>query len=95
MDKNEIGLRIKTLREKKELSQNGLANKAGISPTYIYQLERGEKSPTIEYLEFICEALDITLEDFFSNSHKTTNNCVDNLSSTQLSLLNAFLNSIK
>lgn len=95
MDKNELGERIKTLRENKGIKQNALANKAGVSPTYIYQLERGEKSPTVEYLEFICDALGVTLEDFFSNSPKIKNDCVNDLSSTQLSLLNAFLNSLK
>lgn len=95
MDKKELGLRIKTLRESKGMKQNALANKAGVSPTYIYQLERGEKSPTVEYLEFICDALGVTLEDFFSNAPQIKNDCVNELSSTQLSLLNAFLNSLK
>lgn len=94
MDKTELGLRIRTLRENKGMKQNALANKAGVSPTYIYQLERGEKSPTVEYLEYICEALGITLADFFSDSPQNKVNYVDNLSSEQLSLLNAFLHSI-
>lgn len=44
MDKKELGLRIKRLRESRDMSRNALANKAGVSPTYIYQLEKGEKS---------------------------------------------------
>ena len=50
MDKEEVGRRIKYFREKKNWKQNELANKAGVSPTYIYQLERGLKSVTVEYL---------------------------------------------
>lgn len=95
MDKKELGMRIKTLRENKGLSQNALANKAGVSPTYIYQLEKGEKSPTVEYLEFICDALGVTLEDFFRVSTQTTDDCINDLSPIQLSLLNTFLNSLK
>ena len=50
MEKLDVANRIKDLRIQKGLSQNALANLAGVSPTYIYQLERGEKSPTVEYL---------------------------------------------
>ena len=64
MEKIEVARRIKELREKNHLSQNALANLAGVSPTYIYQLERGEKSPTIEYLNYICGALNISLNEF-------------------------------
>ena len=53
MEKSEIANRIKELREAKKMTQNALANAAGVSPTYIYQLERGEKSPTVEYLDHI------------------------------------------
>lgn len=41
MDKFEVARRIKSLREAKNLTQNALANNAGVSPTYIYQLEKG------------------------------------------------------
>lgn len=44
MEKSEVANRIKELREAKKMTQNALANAAGVSPTYIYQLERGEKS---------------------------------------------------
>lgn len=95
MDKKELGMRIKTLRENKSLSQNALANKAGVSPTYIYQLEKGEKSLTVEYLEFICDALGVTMGDFFNVSPEIKKDYINELSSTQLSLLNAFLDSLK
>lgn len=92
MEKIEIARRIKELREKNHLSQNALANLAGVSPTYIYQLERGEKSPTIEYLNYICGALNISLNEFFSSNDTVFS--VNSLSETQLEYLNAFLNSI-
>ena len=92
MEKIEVARRIKELREKNHLSQNALANLAGVSPTYIYQLERGEKSPTIEYLNYICGALNISLNEFFSSSDTVFS--VNSLSETQLEYLNAFLNSI-
>lgn len=95
MDKKELGLRIKRLRESRDMSRNALANKAGVSPTYIYQLEKGEKSPTIEYLEYICTALDTSLEEFFNKQQSASTNGINSLSEVQLSLLNEFINRLR
>ncbi|MBD5099855.1 MAG: helix-turn-helix transcriptional regulator [Clostridiales bacterium] len=97
MDKFDVAKRIKSLREAKKLTQNALANSAGVSPTYIYQLEKGEKSPTIEYLDHICWGLGISIEEFFStkgNSEKRTSDKLSSLTAEQKELLNAFLNSL-
>lgn len=48
MEKFEVANRISELRAKLNLTQHELARRSGVSPTYIYQLERGEKSPTVE-----------------------------------------------
>ncbi|MDE7406493.1 MAG: helix-turn-helix domain-containing protein [Clostridiales bacterium] len=97
MEKYDIAKRIRELREARNLTQNALANNAGISPTYIYQLERGKKSPTIEYLNHICWGLGITLEEFFSTkerSKQTTADKIAALTPEQRQLLNHFLNSL-
>lgn len=95
MEAKDVGKRIKTLREKKHLSKNALANNAGVSPTYIYQLEEGLKSPTIEYLDHICWGLGISLNDFFTDDEIPKNNdSISKLSETQKKLLNDFLNSL-
>ena len=60
-----VGERIKSLRIKSGLTVNGLANKAGVSQSYLRDIELGNKQPTVEYLEYICEALKISLVDFF------------------------------
>ncbi len=65
MTAEEVGKRIKYLREKKGLKKNTLANLAGVSPTYIDKLENGERCPTVEYLGYICFGLGITLAEFF------------------------------
>ena len=95
MNKQEVAERIRYLRENRKMTQNALANQAGVSPTYINQLERGEKSPTIEYLGHICWGLGITLEEFFST--KKGDDIVDRisaLSEKQRELLNQFLSSL-
>lgn len=94
MDKEEVGRRIKYFREKKNWKQNELANRAGVSPTYIYQLERGLKSVTVEYLGYICNALGISLEEFFRSGSPNEKTAVDALNDKQRDLLNNFLESL-
>ena len=94
MDIIQVGERIKFLRELKGLNRNQLATKAGVLPTYIYQLEKGEKSPTVEYLGFICFALNISLSEFFRNNQENSPfDKIENLTEKQKKLLNDFLES--
>lgn len=97
MEKLDVANRIKDLRIQKGLSQNALANLAGVSPTYIYQLERGEKSPTVEYLYYICSALGITLEEFFKEPSQIEppEDCISTLTAIQKNRLNEFIKSLK
>ena len=46
-----VGQRIRNYRVKLELSQEKLAELSGVHPTYIGQLERGEKNATLESIE--------------------------------------------
>ena len=95
MDRKMIGKKIKTLREERDWTQGKLATKAGISPSYIPDLENGKKCPSVEILNEICFAFGISLADFFSEKKK--DNLVDKLSSlneNQKQLLNEFLNSL-
>ena len=50
---------------KKGLSQDKLAELSGFHPTYIGQLERGEKNATLESVEKITSALQISLSTLF------------------------------
>ena len=98
MERQEVALRIKKLRSEKKMSQNELANYAGISPTYISQLERGEKSPTIKNFGHVCWGLGITIEEFFATEKTSSQGeMADKLSALtpeQKHLLNIFLNSL-
>ena len=60
-----LGQRIRNFRTAKGLSQEKLAELSGCHPTYIGQLERGEKNATIESIEKISIALDIPLSTMF------------------------------
>lgn len=63
-----VGKRISFFRKQKGMSVNKLANKAGISQSYLRSIELEEKNPTVEFLSYICEALDISLKDFFDDN---------------------------
>ena len=93
MEAKDVGTRIKELREQKKMTQYALANQSGVSPTYIYQLERGEKSPTVEYLEHICWGLGVTLGEFFAEREKKVDE-ISRLTEEQRRNLNVFLKSL-
>lgn len=91
-----IGERIRYYREKSNISQNMLADKAGISQSHLRRVELGESRITVDHLEMICDALGITLKDFFDipNDKSDISSIISNLSSKQKSLLIEFLKSI-
>lgn len=60
-----VGQRIRNYRTKLGLSQEKLAEMSGCHPTYIGQLERGEKNATLESIEKIAAALNISLSKLF------------------------------
>lgn len=60
-----LGERIRSIRRRKGYSQEELGFRASCSTSFISDIERGEKSPTIETLHKITDALDVSLEEFF------------------------------
>ena len=60
-----VGTRIRLARKKAGFSQEKLAELADVHPTYIGQLERGEKNATLESIHKITSALNIPLEKLF------------------------------
>lgn len=60
-----IGQRIRNHRLNQGLSQEKLAELSGCHPTYIGQIERGEKNATLESISKIAIALNISLSQLF------------------------------
>lgn len=60
-----LGQRIRNYRLQIGLSQEKLAELSGCHPTYIGQVERGEKNATMESIEKIATALNIPLSMLF------------------------------
>lgn len=56
-----VGQRLRNYRVQKGVTQEQLAETAGVHPTYIGQLERGEKNATIDSLAKVTTALQVPL----------------------------------
>lgn len=69
---HEIGKRIRNYRTQQNLSQEELAEKCNLHPTYIGQVERGEKNATIESISKIALGLNIPLSTLFENIEGTS-----------------------
>ena len=92
----DVGNRIKQLREQNKYSQNYLADIAGISQTHLRRVELGTADITVGHLQLVCDALGISLKDFFNVSEEKENisAAISKLTPKQCNLLLEFLKSI-
>jgi len=66
-----IGERIKYLRLRKGYSISRLAKEAGVSKTYLSNLDRGiQNNPSLHFLEKVAERLGITVDQLISDEFK-------------------------
>jgi transcriptional regulator with XRE-family HTH domain len=72
LDQN-LGLEIQRRRLEKGFSQEYLAEITGLHRTYISQLERGLKSPSVRVLSHITKALGVTMSEFFQFVEESLN----------------------
>lgn len=87
-----FGLRIRNVRKKQGLSQEDLAEKAGLHPTYVGGVERGERNPSLESILKIASALEVSPSQLFRfEGVKTTLNLDDEISQELL----AFVENLK
>ena len=63
-----IGKRIQTRRQEQNITQEKLAEKAGLSVVYLSKIENGRVYPTLETLSNICTELDTELSAILSNT---------------------------
>ncbi|MBC2667196.1 helix-turn-helix transcriptional regulator [Novosphingobium flavum] len=55
-----LGRNVRALREAKGWSQEDYADRAGIHRTYVSDIERGRRNPTITVVEKLAEPLGVT-----------------------------------
>lgn len=63
----QFGRKIREERNKLGISQEELAERAGVHRTYIGMLERGEKNITLKNIKKIAKALKIKISNLLSN----------------------------
>ena len=65
-----LGKRIRALRKRKGLTQEGLAEQIGASSKYIGEIERGKVNFSLDIAEKIAGGLDVDLPELFDCGHE-------------------------
>ena len=58
-----FGKRVREIRKSKSISQESLAEMAGIDRSYMGNIERGEKNITLKKAYEICDALNVSITE--------------------------------
>ena len=92
----DVSKRIIHLREKCGLTQNGLAERAGVSQTHLRRVELGQADITIGHLQLLCDAMSISMQEFFEEESESDDiaTAFAKLSPKQKTLLLTFLESL-
>jgi len=69
-----LGKGIRFFRQQRQLSQAALADKAGISITFLSNIERGIKYPTSDTLSAITNGLGVEVYELFRHDHSPAKN---------------------
>jgi transcriptional regulator with XRE-family HTH domain len=64
--KLKVGQRIRQLRKELELSQEALALKSEVDRTYVTDIENGRRNVSLEILERLIKALNVSFTEFFN-----------------------------
>jgi transcriptional regulator with XRE-family HTH domain len=67
-----VGRNVKRARERKELTQEQLAEVSGFSQQYISSLEQGRRNPTIITIYEIAQALGVSHEELVRSGVRRT-----------------------
>ena len=92
----DISKRLVSLRERCGLTQNGLAERAGVSQTHLRRVELGQADITVGHLQLLCDAMSISLKEFFEDEDESSEIAAvfSKLSPKQKTLLITFLESL-
>lgn len=91
-----VGERLLELRNRCWLTQNGLAEKAGVSQTHLRRVELGQADITVGHLQLLCDAMGISLQEFFNieTRNDELSIALSKLTPKQKKLLIAFIESL-
>lgn len=60
----QFGALLKSLRKERKISQQKLAESAGVERNYVYYLERGDSEPTLGVLMRLAQGLGLAFSEF-------------------------------
>ena len=92
----DVSKRLRKLREQCGYTQNGLAERAGVSQTHLRRVELGQADITVSHLQLLCDAMSITMKEFFEEDTDMDEiaTAFSKLSPKQKKLLLAFIESL-
>ena len=92
----DVSNRIIMLRKRCGLTQNGLAERAGVSQTHLRRVELGQADITVGHLQLLCDAMSISIQEFFKEEIEADEMAVafSKLSPKQKTLLLTFIESL-
>jgi transcriptional regulator with XRE-family HTH domain len=62
-----VGRRIRALRASRNMSQEQLAERAGVSYKFVGDVERGQGNPTLSWLEAVARGLGVAVKDLLAD----------------------------
>ncbi|MBM7856176.1 transcriptional regulator with XRE-family HTH domain [Desulfohalotomaculum tongense] len=66
----DIGKRIKNIRQQQGLSMNELARRAQVAQSNLSYIESGQRQPTFDLIQRICNGLGLTVPEFFNMDYQ-------------------------
>ncbi len=92
----DVSKRLISLRERCGFTQNGLAERAGVSQTHLRRVELGQADITVGHLQLLCDAMSISMQEFFKDDADSDEiaSAFSRLSPKQKTLLLTFLESL-
>jgi transcriptional regulator with XRE-family HTH domain len=93
----DVGKRLQITREQCGYTQNGLAERAGVSQTHLRRVELGHADITVGHLQLLCDAMSISMREFFAEESESdgVSVAISKLSPRQKKLLLEFIDSLK
>jgi transcriptional regulator with XRE-family HTH domain len=58
-----FGQRLKVLRQHRKMSQDDVSLSSGVDRSYLSEIENGKSSPTLDIIDRIAKALNVSLSD--------------------------------
>lgn len=77
IDSVSLGMRIRSIRTKQNITLQVLADKVGVSVVFLSQVERGQNNGSLDTVVAIANALQVSIEELLVDSLVVTNSKAD------------------